>query len=259
MRFGIFLRELSRLRVGVAVSVLVAALAAVWSVADISLFPPRLHSRSLQLATAYTQVMVDTPYSAVFDLRQNTDDIKTLANRAVLVGSLMGTPPLAADIAHSAGLPADAPQIQAPRTLEQPRVSAVPGRSNGPSDLLRSTAQYRLDIEVDPIVPFLDIYAQAPTAGAAAQLANGAVDGLGSYLRGMAATERTPQAKQVQLRQFGRARGKVINGGVQLQVALLTFLFVFVGGCAVAVAVARVRRGWALTRRPSPGGPVAWS
>lgn len=246
MRLGMYLREISRLRVGIAVSALVAALAALWSVADVSVLPPSLHARSLEMASAYTQVIVDTPDSTLFDLRQSTDDIQDMANRALLVGSLMGSPPVAAYIARQAGVPADTLQIQAPRTPEQPLVNAVPGRSNGPSDLLRSTDQYRLDIEADPTVPFLDIYAQAPTASAAGRLANGAVDGVGDYLRQIAASERTPQGEQVQIRQFGRAQGKVINGGIELQVALLAFFFVFVGGCAISAGIARVRRGWSL-------------
>jgi hypothetical protein len=216
------------------------------------LLPPRVRPRSLEMATAYTQVMVDTPKSALLDLRQSTDDVQALTNRAVLLGSLMASPPVLAYIARRAGVPADVLQVQAPRTPAQPRPRTVPGRSNGPTDLLRSTDQYRLDIQADPIVPFLDIYAQAPTASAAGVLANAAVDGLGDYLRALGA-QGTPRGMQVQLRQFGRARGEVINKGIDLQVALLTFVFVFAVACAAAVAIARIRRGWLLAAAASAG------
>ena len=55
---------------------------AVWSVAKISLLPPRLTPRALEMATATTHVVVDTPKSTVLDLRQNTDDLQALTERA---------------------------------------------------------------------------------------------------------------------------------------------------------------------------------
>ena len=247
------LRELSRLRLGLALSALLAVLAAVWSVASISFFPPRLKSRSLEMATAYTQVMVDTPHSTLLDLRQNSDDIQNMANRALLVGSLTATQPVLAYIAQRAHVPASALEVQAPRDEANPRPRPVPGRSNGPTDLLRTTEQYRLDIQADPIVPFLDIYAQAPTASAAAELANGAVAGLADYVRAIGASQGTPQDLQVHLRQLGQARGTVINNGIQLQVAVLVFLAVFAGGCLVTVAISRIKRGWALEAASAAG------
>lgn len=246
MRFGIYLRELSRLRAGLALSVLVAAIAALWSVAAITLLPPRLHSRSLEMASAYTQVMVDSSRSALFDLGMSTDDLQNITDRALLLGSLTTSPPVIADIAARVGVPADVLQVQAPRTPTQPRVTAVAGRSNGPLDLVRSTNQYRLDVEADPVVPFLDIYAQAPTADAAGRLANGAVAALASYLQAIEASERTPPAERIELRQLGRAQGKVINGGIDVALALLTFFIVFSAGCLLSFAFARIKRGWRL-------------
>ena len=75
MRLGMHLRELSRLRLAVAVSALVALIAALWSVVNVSLLPPKVTPRSLEMATAYTQIVVDTPKSAILDLRQGTSDI----------------------------------------------------------------------------------------------------------------------------------------------------------------------------------------
>jgi hypothetical protein len=246
MRLGKHLRELTRLRRGVAASALVAVAAAVWSVAGVSILPPRLTPRSLEMATGYTQVVVDTPRSALLDLRQSTDDIDALKNRAVLVGTVMASPPVRAFIARRAGLPAGALQVVPPRTPAQPRATAASGHKKGATDLLRSTDQYRLDIRANPTVPILDVYAQAPTASAAAGLANAAVTGLEDYLRHLATADRTPAELQVRIRRLGGARGDVINNGIGLQVALVTFLIVFGVACCAAVVVARVRRGWLL-------------
>jgi hypothetical protein len=244
MQFGRHLRELSRLRVGVIVSAALALLTAVWSVADYSLIPPRLEPRKLELATAYTQVVVDTPRSAIIDLRQATSDIDALKNRAVLAGNVIASPPVRAHIARRAGVSPEALQVVTPRTPAQPRAQATADNEKGPTDLFRSTDQYRLDIQANPTVPILDVYAQAPTAAAAARLANAAAEGLGDYLRDLGASERTPEEMQVKLRQLGPAKGEVLNDGVGVQVALLTFLFVFAASCAAAVLIARVRRGW---------------
>jgi hypothetical protein len=240
------MRELLRLRVGVAVSALVAAFAAVWSVANISLLPPRLEPRAIDVATAYTQMVVDTPDSAVLDLRQGTNDLQPLKNRAVLIGTLMATTPVRASIARRAGIPTDRLEVVAPRTPEQPRPVNQAGQKPGPGDLLKSTDQYRLDVQVNPTVPLVNIFAQAPTAKASQELANASVTGLGDYLRDLATSERTPADMRVKLRQLGVAKGSVINKGVQLQVVFVVFLLVFALSCAATIFVARVRRGWQL-------------
>jgi hypothetical protein len=244
MQLGRHLRELSRLRAGVIVSVALALLAAVWSVAHVGLFPPRLELRSVELATAYTQLVVDTPKSAIVDLRQATSDIDSLKNRAVLVGSVMASPPVRAKIAAHAGVSPDVLQIVTPRTPNQPRARETEDSKRSPTDLLRSTDQYRLDIQANPTVPFLDVYAQAPTVDAATRLANAAAQGLGDYLRDLGASDRTPAEMQVRLRQLGSPRGDVLNDGVAVQLAVLTFLFVFAASCAAVIVVGRVRRGW---------------
>lgn len=246
MGFGRHLRELSRLRVALVVSLLIGLLAAVWSVNEISVFPPKLTPRSLEMATAFTQVVVDTPDSAILDLRQGTDDIQSLKNRALLVGNVMGSPPVRAYIAKRAELPAGTLQVVTPRTPQAPRPRAEVGQKKGPSDLFKSTDQYRLDIQANPTVPVLDVYAQAPSAAAAKQLANAAVDGLGDYLDELATSEKTPRASQVRLTQLGRARGEVLNKGVSLQVVVLAFAAAFALSCVAAVGLSRLISGWRL-------------
>ena len=63
MRLRMHLRELVRLPIWAVLAIaLLAALAAVWSVASISLFPPGLkRARATRIVTAQTQVVVETP------------------------------------------------------------------------------------------------------------------------------------------------------------------------------------------------------
>lgn len=245
MRFGMHLREISRLPVGVIVSVLLAAFAAVWSVADVSLAPPGLKPRAVDIATAQAQVVVDTPYSAVVDLRQSPD-LDPMKNRAVLIGTLMASAAVRADIAHRAGVPPERLQIVAPRTPDQPRPAAQSGEKQGPGDLFKSTDQFRLDVQANPTIPLLTIDAQAPSAEAAQKLANASVSGLGDYLGTLSTSEAAPHGTQIKLRQLGTAKGSVINHGVRLQVIIVVFSLVFALSCAAMVLIARVRRGWQL-------------
>jgi hypothetical protein len=261
MELGRHLRELSRLRFGVAACLLIATFAALSTSFKISLVPPKLEQRSLQMATASTEIFVDTPTSLVLDLRQNTADIESLTNRAVLIGNVMASPPVRAYIGRRAGVPADAVKTTTPRTPNSPRPLETAGNKKTSADLLASTDQYRLDIESNPTVPMLNVYAQAPSAKAAGELANAAVDGLRDYLTQVATSQGIPPGTQVRVEQLGRARGKVINSGVNLQASGLAFLFFFAISAAAAIFISRVRRGFELAGGPGseaapPPGPA---
>jgi hypothetical protein len=164
-------------------------------------------------------------------------------------------------IGRRAGVPADAIRAQAPLTPDFPRPFTGVRDNPKTADLLRSTDQYRLNIQTDPAVPVIEIFAQAPTAKAAATLANASVDGLRDYLAEVARARATPVKDQVTLTQLGRASGTVINDGVRPQLAALSFLIVFALSAAFAVFLGRVRRGWSATddesdpRGPMPPGP----
>ena len=105
MNFGARLRMLWTMRGWIVVCVLLAFLAAVWSVARISLAPPKVTSRSLEMATASTQVVSDTPRSILVDIRQDTYGLDALTNRAILLGNVMASPPVRTAIAARAGVP----------------------------------------------------------------------------------------------------------------------------------------------------------
>jgi hypothetical protein len=232
-----------RLRAYVLVCLLVATLAAVWSVADISLSPFQLKSRALEMATGTTHVVVDTPRSSVLDLRQNTYSFEALTQRAVLLGNVMANGPVREDIARRAGVPVDQLQVSAPLTPKVPRAAAGAENQKHTSDLLKSTDQYRLSIEANPTVPVLDIYSQAPTTEEATVLANSAVDGLHEYLQTLAGSQQIPAKDQIQLLQLGRARGVVINTSVDWQAALVAFVLTFSFACATVIVFSRVGRG----------------
>jgi hypothetical protein len=241
---GTRMRKLWRLKLGVVISLAVALFAAIWSIDKVSLSPPGLKSRSLEMATATTHVVVDTPDSTMIDLRQDTYDISSLTNRAVVLGNVIASTNVEAKIAQRAHVPLQALRIQAPLTPQQASPPVNSQTQRHVSDIAKSMDQYRIEIDANPTVPVLDIYAQTPTADSAAALANAAVDELRAYLANLAVTQRTPAKDQIRLRQLGRATGTVINHGARTQVALVVFILTFLGSCATVVFIGRVRAGW---------------
>ncbi len=246
MRLGSRLWTLWRLRPFVVIATLVSLAVAVWSVASISLSPPALKPRALEMATAATHVVVDTPRSSVLDLRQNTYNFEALAQRAVLLGNVMANGRVREAIALSSDVPADRLQIAAPLTPNQPRAQVGSVSSKHASDIFKTTDQYRLSIQANPTVPVLDIYAQAPNAAAAAALANASVTELRKYLAVLAQTQEIPPKDQIRLLQLGQARGTIINKGIDWQVGFLAFVLTFALASATVIFIARVRRGWRL-------------
>ena len=193
------------------------------------------------MGAASTQVLIDTPRTALLDLRQGTTDLQSLDNRALLLGNVMASLPVREYIARRAKVSADAIRVAPPLTPEFPRPLAETGNAKHTSDLLHSADQYRLSIQANPTVPVLDVHAQAPSAGASEELANAAVDGLRDYLSGVAASEGVGASRQIRVKQLGRAHGGTINDGVGLQIALLVFIGVFIASYAAWLLSGRLR------------------
>jgi hypothetical protein len=254
MQLGRHLRELWRLRLGLAAAVALAALAALWSVGSISLLPPGLSSRDLEMAAASTRVLVDAPTSTVLDLSVDVNNFQSITNRALLVGNVMASQPVRRYIGDRARVDPAILQVASPVTPDFPRPLASSGKKST-SDLLKTPGEYRLSIQANPTAPILDVYAQAPTAESAELLANGAVDGMKDYLRDLGAEQGVPVSRQVQLEQLGRAKGGVINEGVSVKVALLSFFLVFAACSVTVLFIARVRQGWQLEATRESGDP----
>lgn len=240
MDLGRHLRELFGLHRSVVLCFLVATLATV----NMSYKLPSLEPRAVEMASATTEVLVDTQLSSVHDLRQGSAEFEKMTNRAVLIGNVMASPPVLRYIGRRAGVAPERIRAQPPLTPDFPRPLSGFGEDPKTRDLLESTDQYRLNIQANPTVPILQVYAQAPSADAAATLANSAVVGLRDYLEDTARAQGTPAEDLVRLSALGRAKGVVINGGIHFQLALVTFLVVFGVSAATAILVARIRRGW---------------
>jgi peptidoglycan hydrolase-like protein with peptidoglycan-binding domain len=245
MSFGARLYRISRSRRTLAVSLAAALVATVFALYRPSLLPPGLHARDLEIGTASTQLLVASPDLAV---GSTSYQYSAAVNQATLLGNVMVSQPILADVGRALGIPASRIQATAPMTANVPRVLIEPGSGGSATAILQSPDQYKLEIQADPAVPILHVYGQAPTASQAIRLTAAAVDGVNTYLRQLQASRKIPPRLQVQFEQLGPVHGGTANPGAPKQIALLVFVGVFGISLWLLTIVARVRRGWSSAR-----------
>jgi hypothetical protein len=236
-----------------AISAVVALLAAAWSVATISILPPGVHARPMTIGGATTHVMVDAPQSRILDRNATIADYDGLSKRAELLGDLLATPPDTAVVAQLAGVPADQISSVSRVTANVTAIMREPDLEQRANQILHAKQRYKLEMQADPNLPLLNIYAQAPSGPEAVRLADAAVQALQQQLRTQAQADGASELNRVRIEQLGHARGGVINGGTKPQIAILTFLVVFALGCFVLLMAQRVVRGWRQAARARAG------
>jgi hypothetical protein len=252
-------RRRRRTVLAVAACAFLGLAAAVLGLYSVSLQPPGLKARDLGEAGASTRVLLDPERSAITNRHTVTTDFESLSKRGSLLGQLMASMPVREHIARRAGLPVDDISAVARITANVPSTLIEPDSEQRADEIRQSRKPYRLDIQPRPSVPVIDVYAQAPTPAEAERLADGAVAGLGDYIRAIADEQGTDPAAGVLLHQLGPARGTVINGSARLIIGGLTFLLVFTTAGGLYLAATRARRGWkaqAATEEPdaAPAG-----
>ena len=249
MKLGIHLYELWRLRVGLVVAVVLATMVSLATAYRVSIAPPGLHPRMMGMAAASTHVLVDNPKSVLLDLGQGASQLQDISQRALLLGNVMASLPVREYVARSSGVPAGLIQVTSPLTPQYPRpIADDPQNQRAVTDLLSSNDQYRINIKANPTVPILDIYTEASTVKTAKALANGAVSGLREYLAGVSLNGGIPAGSQVRLVQLGAAQGSGVTGAVNVEVAVLAWMFTFMLASLANLMIARMTRGWRLSQ-----------
>ena len=229
MRIGIQqLKARRQLGATIAASGLVALVCALLSVSSISLLPPKLEARRLQVSAAATHILIDTPRSTITDRTAYPQHFDSLTKRAELLGRIMAAPPVLDRIARRAGVPADELGSIVRTTANVPVTIKEPGSEQRSSEILESKLPYRLEIQARPTAPVIDVYTQAPSTDEAERLAAAAIGGLRSYLDGLAASQDFDLRGQVRLAQLGPARGGVVASAATVQIAVITFALAFV-------------------------------
>jgi hypothetical protein len=225
----------------VAVGAVLAAIAATFSVATISLFPPSLTSRTNVFSSASTQMLVDTPGSAFANL---SEEVEPLNTRASVFSRFLASPIAIGLIAREANLPANAVQGQGPYEQSLPLFEQEPTAEKRSSQIIGERALYRLRFENNPNLPIINVFAQAPTTDGAIRLANAVPAALSTYIHRIQVAQHTPPKRRVEIRQLGDATGGVVNAGANVQIALLVFFVFLVGWCLLLIPAHTIAKGW---------------
>jgi hypothetical protein len=226
------------------ISLMVALIALVLVRYDVSVFPPALHSRSLTVAASTAEVMVAPPNLAT----GSEDSYITEVDHSVLTGDIMITPPVVDYAAHQLGISPSSIQASAPMTANVARVVTDPGSGAAAYNLVDSADTYKLQVEADPTVPILYVYAQAPSSSQAAELASAAISGLTRYVEGLLPTyQRSTTATGIV--QLGPIRSEVVNSGASKEILLLVLVGIFGITRWLLLIGTRIGRGWQAARR----------
>jgi hypothetical protein len=252
MELALLLRELWRLRLLVAIGAGVALLAAFSTVYNVGFLPPSVSSRSLQYSTAKTQILVDSPRSAIADLDQ---DLNSLVVRAGVYSRFLTSRAALEEIGREAKIDPGLIYAQGPFELNQPRIEQEPTAEKRSGQLLGESTRYRLRYESSTDLPIVTIFAQAPTTDEAIALASGAARGLGIYVERIQARQQIPPKQAVEITQLGDAVGGVVNKGANLQVGVLVFVAVLGVWCVILLVGGRLVEAWRVTA-PGPTPPV---
>lgn len=242
MGLALALRELSKRRVLLLVGVLVAAVAAVFSVYRVD--GSKLKPRSLQYSSASTQLLVDSPRSVLGNLRESFEPLST---RAVVYANFMASPAVLELIGRHVGLSGEQIYAAGPVDSQETRVEQEPTALKRNVEITGETDPYRLNFGSQANLPTITIDSQAPTTGQAIALANAAVLGLQEYVARLQRTTHTPPAARVQIRQLGTANGAVVDGGIKKDLIAIVFVAVFLLWCCLILIGARFRDSWRAT------------
>lgn len=241
MNVALALRELWSHKVLLAAGFAVALVAAVISVSNVSLLPPKLNEGTLEYYSARTQILVDSEDSSIGDLHR---DLSPMVARANVYSRFLTTPAALDVIGARAGIPANEIYAEGPYQLGQARFIQEPTAERRGSQLVGRQAPYRLRFDSDPELPIVTVYAEAPNSNQATDLANGVASGLSDYVTGLQDKQGVPKSRRVAIRQLGSTTGAPVTPGANTKVALFVFVIVFGLWCVCILLTGRLFAAW---------------
>lgn len=220
-----------------------AVFAAILTAYQVSLSPPGLHNRTLQVSAASSQILVDSPKSTLVS-GGSTETFNALATRAKIYGQYLSSLEARRQIAKKAGVPPQTISTQGPFSPEA-GATAYENQPSGEraSELLKEGAVYRLVFSAQEGVPILSVSSQAPTTERAIALANASFHVLQDYVASLEAEDK-PVSDGVTLRELGTPQGGTLGSSNGKILMALAFLAVFGLGCAAILLVPGFARRW---------------
>jgi hypothetical protein len=248
-------RELWQRKILVGVVVLVALFAAILSAYRFSPFPPSLEKRSLSVAAASSQILVDSTDSTLVTGAE-AGELDALATRAKIYGQYLSSLAAREEIAKLVGIPPEAISTSGPFSpaTGQQEYAAQPSGERA-DELLQEGAGNRLVFTAQEGVPILTVSAQAQTTERAVALAAASFTTLKNYVDNLRTSGKPVVRQGVTVRQLGAPEGGTLGGSNNLILMVLAFLLVFGLGCAAILVLPTFVARWrALNKldRPQP-------
>jgi hypothetical protein len=185
-------------------------------------------------ASASTEMLVDSPDSALANA--NTDITAYLA-RADVFARLMTSAEALQYIGNAAGIPGNLIDASGPLEVNgSPTAAHTPVAIQGGRDV-PAKSNYTLSFNQNPLLPTVEVDAQAPTTAQAIALANGAVTGFSAFLTHLEAGNSVSPAKSIVVSELGAATGGIVDSGASSKLAGIIFIAVFLLWCGLVLFV----------------------
>jgi hypothetical protein len=238
------LAELRRRPLWLAVGVLVAAAAAASQFATIGLLPPSVKFESIAHSIANTQLVVGQSSSLSLGQGPAAPDPfeRAFPTRAIALADMVASPEISGYIARAASLPASQIAVDAPLWTQLPRDQQWATGEKRASQIVVEKDPYRITLNNAAAGPVIDVTAQAPTSGAAVRLAQAVSVGLNTYLSSLQNATRTPAYARYDVSQSIPVTVTPARTSGLANVAIFTFIAIFVLWCGVLLAVSGVVR-----------------
>jgi hypothetical protein len=250
------IRQLWGRKLLVCVVLVFATLVAILSAYSLSLSPFGLKSRALTVGAASSQILIDSPKSALVD-GASLGTFEALSTRAKIYGEYLSSLAAREEIAKLAGVTPGSISSSGP-------FSPATGQTNYESqnsedranEILQEGAQSRLVFTGQEGVPILTVDAQASTADKAVKLANASFVTLQHYVTSLK-VDGEDVKRGVTVRELGAPEGGTIGGGNDAILMALAFLAVTAIGCAAILVVPRITQRWRSLNQAEHDRPAA--
>jgi uncharacterized protein (UPF0333 family) len=232
------IRQLWQRKLLVGVVLVVAIAAAIFSSYRIS--SGGLESRSLAVAAASSQILVDSPDSTLVQGAE-LGTFEALATRAKIYGQYLASLAARKEISKLSGVPARAIATSGPfsSATGQTAYSSQTSEERA-GELLQEGAQNRLVFTAQEGVPILTVDAQSASSDTAIALASASFKTLENYVE----ADGKPVRQGVTVRELGAPEGGTLGGSNNMILMVLAFFLVFLLGCAAILLVPTFAQRW---------------
>ncbi len=251
MEFVSILRDLWQRRLIVFALVVVGVVAAL----AVNYQLPSFEKRSLQLGSASSQILVDSPESTLVEGAES-NSLAILSTRARIYAQYLSSPEARASIAKSAGLPVRRLTARGPFSTEAGQTNYDPQPSEvRAGDVANEKNSYRLVFTAQEDVPIITVAAQAPTADEAIDIARASFTTLRRYVKrlqagvardGGPAVQALAQDRGVVVRELGAPEGGTLGGSNNLMLMIFAFAAIVGLGCIAIPVIQGIVRYWRL-------------